>query len=199
MLRALLHTLLPAMFCLAQTVAAQEPRIEEELADTSPVVIPLQQALGEKELKEAMATGKYAYVSNFKCRLCHREFFVGRKQDLHDHTFSKVLQSGHGKNNKCLGCHTTGYGVKGGFKSPIYTPQLANVQCEGCHGPGSEHIRLNAKGGLLAGSDRPEVLERMCMSCHTERWNRSFDDFKKAYNSYKSAKPGEGEMAGVLE
>ncbi len=102
-----------------------------------------------------------------------------------------VQQAGHGESEQCLGCHTTGYGIRGGFTSPIFTPRLANVQCEGCHGPGSEHIRRNAKGGFLAGTDRPEILKKMCLSCHSDRWNKSFDNFEEAYNSYKTAKPGD--------
>lgn len=191
-MRTLLHSLSLALFCIGQVAVAQEQHIEAQLKDNTPVIIPLQQTLGKTALDEAMATGKYAYTGNFKCRLCHREFFVGRKQDPHDHTFAKVVKAGHAKNKKCLGCHTTGYGVKGGFKSAIFTPQLANVQCEGCHGPGSEHIRRNAKGGLLVGTDRPELLKHMCTSCHGARWERSQQDFQQVYEGYRSPKPGEG-------
>lgn len=167
-----------------------DPRIEAQLKEQTPPLIPLKQVLGEQSFNEAMASGKYSFATNFKCRLCHRDFFVGRKQDVHDHAFAKVLESGNGESGQCLGCHTTGYGVQGGFKSPILTPQLANVQCEGCHGPGSEHIRRNAPGGFLAGTDQPEILKQMCLTCHNERWNRAFDDFEAAYKSYKTAKPG---------
>jgi hypothetical protein len=83
------------------------------------------------------------------------------------------------------------------------TPRLANVQCEGCHGPGNVHIALakdkvknNAKkftgGDFLAGEGTTDVLKNMCASCHTERWDRSYHDFNKAYNSYKKADPNIG-------
>lgn len=168
---------------------AQDARIAAQLSDTAEPVIPLKQVLGEKKLNEAMASGRYIFVTNAKCRLCHRDFFVGRKRDMHDHTFNKLLQSGHGDEPQCVGCHSTGFGVKRGFQSTELTPQLANVQCEGCHGPGSEHIRLNAKGGLLVGTDQPELLKRMCLACHNTRWNRAFDNVDQAYDGYKTAKP----------
>jgi hypothetical protein len=80
------------------------------------------------------------------------------------------------------------------------TPRLANVQCEGCHGPGNIHIKLakNAlrnrekvfvSGGFLAGQDSPDKLKKMCTSCHTKRWNKSYHDLDKAYNRYKKANP----------
>lgn len=170
---------------------AQDERIVAELQDTTPVMIPLIHAIGEKSYNEAVASGKYSYVTNGKCRLCHRDFFIGRKQDVHDHAFSKVIETGHADQERCLACHTTGYGVKGGFRSMEETPRLANVQCEGCHGPGSEHIRRNARGGFLAGTDQPQVLEKVCLSCHSGRWDRAFENFDAAYDSYKTAIPGE--------
>ncbi|MCW8917344.1 MAG: cytochrome c family protein [Gammaproteobacteria bacterium] len=190
-MRALSWYLLLLLLGFEQPVFAQNARIEAQRLSPNPPVIPLKSALGEQAFAEAMASGKYAFATSFKCRLCHRDFFVGRKQDVHDHAFAKVLQAGHSETEQCLGCHTTGYGVPGGFTSPIFTPQLANVQCEGCHGPGSEHIRRNAEGGFLAGSDRPGILKKMCLVCHDARWNRAFDDFEAAYNSYKAARPGD--------
>ncbi len=190
-MRQLSLSLLVVLLSLGLAVSAQDMRIEAQLADSSPPLIPLKNVLGEKLFNEAVVSGKYTYAGNFKCRLCHRDFFVGRKHDVHDQAFARVLKSGHGENEQCLGCHTTGYGVKGGFKSLTLTPRLANIQCEGCHGPGSEHIRGNAKGGFLAGTVQPENLRQMCLSCHNARWNRAFDDFEAAYDSYKTAQPGD--------
>jgi len=172
-------------------LAAEELRYEQEQADDTPPVVPLREAAGDAVFKRAMDSKNYAYSGNFKCRLCHRDFFVGRKHDVHDYAFKPLVDTKQTDNQRCLGCHTTGFGVDTGFVSLKRTPRLANVQCEGCHGPGSEHIRRNEAGGLLAGTDQPKILKRMCLSCHNERWNRSFTDFDAAYDGYKSAKPGE--------
>ena len=188
-LRTVKITLLFISLIWLSPVLADDARIDAELQDTSKLVIPLEQALGKATLDEAMATGKYVYIGNLKCRLCHRDFFLGRKGDVHDHAFEKIAKSSHKNNERCLGCHTTGYGVKSGFKSMTKTPRLANVQCEGCHGPGSDHMRKNAMGGFLAGTDQPEILKKMCHACHNERWNKSFSDFDTAYDGYKTAKP----------
>ncbi|MDH5571250.1 MAG: cytochrome c family protein [Gammaproteobacteria bacterium] len=196
---------------------ADESRIQQELTDSIGIIPPLQQALGKEAFDKAMASGEHSYTGNAKCRLCHRDFFLGRKEDVHDHAYEKLLAAGaeYIENPRCLNCHTTGYGVNSGFQNITKTSRLVNVQCEGCHGPGNEHIRRqivnmpvtglagfgsvveekaeNAPkvilGGFLAGVDNPQILKKMCMSCHTQRWNRSFNDLDKAYNSYKKAKP----------
>lgn len=171
---------------------SEDSRIADELK--SPMsVVPLKNALGEVVYNEAMGSGDYRYVGNDKCRLCHRDFFVGRKQDHHDHAMSYIVDSEYKDNPKCLVCHSTGYGVNTGFVSITQTPRLSNVQCEGCHGPGSNHLRIatvkKTGGGFLAGTDRPDRLKKMCKSCHTERWNRSYSDFESSYAKYRKALP----------
>ncbi len=205
-------------FLMAQPSMAKENRIQEELQDPSPTLNPLRKALGDRAYDQAMKSGKYYYVSNKKCRLCHREFFVGRMKDPHVYTYERLLATGYEKNRRCLGCHTTGYNVETGYTDFGTTPELVGVQCEGCHGPGSVHVELQAKdqafgipgisgkrskpgnkkeikGGFLAGTDRPRILKRMCLTCHTKRWGRSFartvHGFQAAYESYRTPLPGD--------
>ena len=164
-------------------------RIQEQLESIEVPLIPLKEALGATAYKIAIDSGKYRYLGNAKCRLCHRDFFLGRKGDKHDHAFSLLTNSKQQNSPRCLVCHSTGYGVKGGFVSVAKTPHLMNVQCEGCHGPGSIHMLGNKAGGFLAGTDRPEIIKKMCKGCHNKRWNRSFHDFEKAFIGYKTAAP----------
>lgn len=188
-----------SLFSVTVLVADNNQRIHDELA-SEPPIIPLKNALGEKEYNKVMESGKYRYTGNSKCRLCHRKFFLGRKEDPHDYAMKSLEATGHEENSQCLTCHSTGHGIKTGFVNMKQTPRLANVQCEGCHGPGNIHIKLakNAlrnrsnpfiSGGFLAGKDSPDKLKKMCTSCHTKRWNKSYHDLDKAYNSYKSANP----------
>jgi hypothetical protein len=80
---------------------------------------------------------------------------------------------------ECLACHVTGWSpqdalrYKSGFVSLKETPQLANQQCENCHGPGSVHVAAelafqktkNAPPDLE--SARAEMREtRACDECH---------------------------------
>lgn len=188
---------------------ANEIYIHQDSSDNKEVVPPLKQALGEAAFNKAMDSKQYSYVGNAKCRLCHRDFFIGRKEDAHDHAYENLVAADDkfAENSRCLTCHTTGYGVKNGFQSMRRTPRLANVQCEGCHGPGSVHVSREVKrmpvggidnidgsskeiaGGFLAGTDNTEILKKMCKSCHTQRWYDGVHNFDNDYNSYKSAAP----------
>lgn len=178
--------------------ASENKRITEELASPAPE-IPLKRAMGEKAYNDAIDSGKYRYVGSSKCRLCHRKFFIGRKKDPHDKSMESLEATGYETNSHCLTCHSTGHGTKTGYVSKEWTPRLSNVQCEGCHGPGNVHIEIAketsrkrekfVEGGFLAGQDNPEVLKKMCTSCHTDRWNRSYHDLDKSYNTYKKADP----------
>ena len=195
--------ILSLFFTLSLGIGAVEnQRVIEELNSPMPE-IPLKRAMGEKAYNDAINSGKYNYVGNSKCRLCHRNFFLGRKNDPHDHAMENLVAYGEEKNSRCLMCHSTGHGTPSGFIDMEKTPRLANVQCEGCHGPGNVHIAMAKDksknevkkftgGGFLAGEDNPQILKKMCTSCHTDRWDRSYHDFNKAYNSYKKADPNTG-------
>lgn len=186
------------LFLLTSIFAGENQRIIDELASPVPQ-IPLKSALGDKAYNDAIESGKYRYVSSSKCRLCHRKFFIGRKTDPHDSSMKSLVESGHEENSHCLTCHSTGHGVKTGYINQTLTPRLSNVQCEGCHGPGNIHIKLAKekirnkstfeKGGFLAGTDNPKILKKMCTSCHTKRWDKSYHDLDKSYDSYKNASP----------
>jgi len=189
-----------SLFLSINLSAQDNLRVLDELNSPMPS-IPLKEALGDKAYSDAINSGKYRFVGNSKCRLCHRKFFIGRKKDPHDHAMESLLSSKYEKNPRCLTCHSTGYRTKSGFVDMQRTPRLANVQCEGCHGPGNIHIdiakdKLRNKekfieGGFLAGQDSPDILRKMCKSCHTKRWDRSYNNLDKAYDSYKKANPKE--------
>lgn len=186
----ILGSVIGLVLMLVTLPSLANPRIQEELNAPAPP-LPLINAIGEEEFKKAMDSGQYQYVGNTKCRMCHRDFFVGRKHDGHDFALKNIANLPQANNPRCLMCHTTGFGIPGGFVSFEKTPRLSDVQCEGCHGPGSVHVAKRDKGGFLAGTDRPGRLRKMCQSCHTARWNRAFKekDFEAVFKKYKQPKP----------
>lgn len=96
-----------------------------------------------------------SYVGAKKCKKCHIKQFMSWEQTSMAQSF-ELLKPGaraeekkqagldpsadYTANAECLPCHTTGYGKPGGFESLETTPELLGVQCESCHGPGSEYL-----------------------------------------------------------
>ncbi len=71
----------------------------------------------------------------------------------------------------CVLCHVTGYGsdVGGGFADPASTPQLIDVQCEACHGPGEAHAKDPSKP--YGEMETPGG----CQGCHDPDNSAAFD------------------------
>jgi hypothetical protein len=76
----------------------------------------------------------------------------------------------------CLRCHTTGYGMVGGFVSFEKTPEMAGVTCEACHGAGGVYVRtvmdaadpnFGSNKAREAGLVYPPTA-RICRKCHNE-------------------------------
>jgi len=80
------------------------------------------------------------YVGVAYCLSCHTAQHTPWVGTKHAAAFNTLIASGDQNNPLCFPCHTVGYGEPSGFVSAAATPQLANVQCENCHGPGSNHV-----------------------------------------------------------
>jgi YVTN family beta-propeller protein len=67
----------------------------------------------------------------------------------------------------CLGCHATGADAEPWEKDPTFYVQ-DGVQCEKCHGPGSEYsdakVMMDRQAAMMAGLKMPSKAD--CMSCH---------------------------------
>ncbi|MHC4822104.1 MAG: cytochrome c family protein [Planctomycetota bacterium] len=103
---------------------------------------------------------------------------------------------------KCLACHTTGYGKKGGYpedpeKDAKKAKLMGKVSCEACHGPGSLYskhktaeVKKDKKATFTAEQLKEYGLtlpdENNCKTCHNENNpTNAADDFK-----FEKAKEG---------
>lgn len=101
------------------------------------------------------------FVGAQTCAGCHQQEYDIWKASGHAHAMATLERKSQQFDNECVSCHTVAF-QKGGFETLTRTPQLANVQCESCHGPGKEHIIKPAKGfGAVKTPDD-------CMQCHTQ-------------------------------
>lgn len=90
---------------------------------------------------------------------------------------------------ECIACHVVGWDPQqalrwqGGFVDETTTPLLLNNQCENCHGPGSEHVRLENNGGGDAEVEAAREgvrlslanAEKVCRGCHDGDNDPHFD------------------------
>ncbi len=138
------------------------------------------------------------YIGVKKCKSCHFKQWSSWRKTKMANTF-EVLKPGvrseektklkfdpnkdYTKDATCLGCHTSGFGIPGGYIVPAdgdaeaqkQAKDNAGVTCEGCHGPGSkaneiqEEIKENKRPYKFAelravGFHKAEV--RSCTPCH---------------------------------
>jgi len=112
------------------------------------------------------------YITEKGCKKCHLDRHESWSKDKHSQSFEYLAEK-HRTNEKCLLCHTTGFGEEG-FVSVEKTPNLAAVQCEQCHGAGREHMLLmrKLKSDKVPESEYPEekkINKRPagCIKCHS--------------------------------
>lgn len=103
---------------------------------------------------------KYVGISN--CKMCHSDKHEAWLETAHSRAFDRLLAVGKQGSKECVGCHTTGYGKEGGYVDEETTPDMKNVQCESCHGPGKSH---NGNADEITKSPAAMV----CAGCHMDR------------------------------
>jgi hypothetical protein len=135
--------------------------------------------------------GDAAYLGVKKCKACHFKQYKSWSKTGMASSFESLKAGVKAAAKKkagldpdkdythdtgCLECHTTGFGKPGGFKSIEETPELANVQCESCHGPGGNYREVMKKNKEFSLADiksvgfvMPSEDEQGCLTCHGER------------------------------
>ncbi|HET9532935.1 MAG TPA: multiheme c-type cytochrome [Blastocatellia bacterium] len=115
-----------------------------------------------------LSSSNSAFVGVETCAACHQDAFKIWERTSHAHAMATLENKRQQFDTECVGCHTVGF-QNGGFQSLVTTPELANVQCESCHGPGRQHAQNPAKGyGFI---ETPVG----CTVCHTVPNSPDFD------------------------
>lgn len=118
------------------------------------------------------------YLGYTACRDCHPTIVEGWKTTPHASAFESLKEQGEEKQSipGCVKCHVVAFEQDGGFIDMDLTPELKDVQCENCHGPGRAHVESGGDPGLL--TEQPD--EAKCRSCHTEGQDKNFDYASKS-------------------
>lgn len=109
------------------------------------------------------------YAGSQACLECHSPIVntVTHTRHFGAFTNSSFVAQGGQTDASCLPCHTVGYGLPTGFASKSTTPQLANVQCENCHGPAGVHA-ANPEDPVTR--PRVELAATVCGGCHNAQF-----------------------------
>jgi hypothetical protein len=143
----------------------------------------------------------------------------------HASMFTRSIDTQVGYSKNCISCHTVGYDTNatvfnGGFSQvmaqvgwtfpsvitngnwaavPPALKNVANIQCENCHGPGSKHLVFN---GVLGNTNTIAVdwNSGNCGQCHDAKSrhinNPEWDNSKHAVTVTTPSGPGEGACVG---
>jgi hypothetical protein len=146
----------------------------------------LRTATREKREGESQSklTGE-RFLGSETCKRCHEKEYQQWMESPHAKAFTTLNKPVQGKprTGVCVSCHVTGFGQSGGFiadpaqidQRPKSNPDLTNVQCEACHGKGTEHARTTGHA---------VVPETTCRVCHNAEWSPAFD-YSKALLAVK--------------
>jgi len=115
---------------------------------------------------DASTVGESRYFSVESCRKCHADVYESWTGTAHATAYATIAETEQWNDPDCLMCHTTGYGTMSDQESGMIEPKYWNVQCESCHGRGSEHSRH-------AGAAR--VPEHVCLECHNQSNSPEFE------------------------
>jgi len=100
------------------------------------------------------------------CERCHKAEAAQWKSTDHAKAWQTLVTAKKDANPDCIVCHVVGYKQSGGFSTASATPGLGNVQCENCHGMGTQHEAF--------ASVPRRVTEQTCRGCHTSTTSPTF-------------------------
>jgi hypothetical protein len=130
----------------------------------------------------------HQYVGADKCKMCHMAEAKGNQYGVwmksqHSKAFEtlagdkalaiakeKGLAKSPQESAECLSCHVAGWGKPAEAFAASFKKEQG-VSCEGCHGPGSDYMKMNVMkdqaAAVAAGLVIPD--ETTCTGCHNDK------------------------------
>ncbi|MCE5323005.1 hypothetical protein LLG46_06785 [bacterium] len=155
---------------VAQAVLSRAKKMKSDME-----VMLVNRGLKVKDMRERLY--KSPFAGDKKCKECHSDIHDTWSKSLHAHAMATLEATNQGFDPECVSCHVTGANMRNGFSNKNDTPELVNVQCEACHGPGVEHSKNPVAGYGSVGEER-------CRSCHTDERTPDFD-YEKSWATIK--------------
>lgn len=128
----------------------------------------------------------YAIAGSASCVQCHQQDDSVWHQSKHSHAWDVLVAKSAHFDPHCQQCHTTGYGLSGGFTNVAQSTTLVHVGCENCHGPSEAHV-ANPR------QRTPFQAKEQCIRCHDHENSPAFQFdayWAKVYHAgLKNAEP----------
>jgi hypothetical protein len=110
----------------------------------------------------------YRVAGSAACAMCHASDQTIWNDSKHAHAFETIKAKGFHVDSYCQSCHTTGYGLPGGFDRLSTGSPRMNVGCESCHGPSAAHVTDPKRHTSFAAQDQ-------CIRCHDHENSPKFE------------------------
>jgi len=107
------------------------------------------------------------FVGDEICARCHKPEYEQWKTTKHARAWQTLVDAHKDATPECIKCHSVGYDQPGGFHIGADATKLGNVQCENCHGMGTQHEAYPAQAR--------RITEATCRQCHTKDTSPEFD------------------------
>ena len=130
------------------------------------------------------------YVGTKKCRSCHEDAWSKWAKSKHSTAWKSLKETAQPPRDfdpECIGFHVVGWdGLQRfpyveGFHSEEKSPELLNVGCESCHGPGERHIAAELDDDETIQEKIRNLMKlganvkNVCYSCHDGDNSPEFD------------------------
>ncbi len=171
-----------------------------------------------RDAQAVIASKGAVYLGINNCKRCHLKLYKSWKKTKAAKSFDTLKpgvnaelktklkfdpQKDYTKDASCLTCHTTGFGLPGGYKIPERgnlksarrAKENAGITCEGCHGPGSKYIPV-FKAAMtkkrkytqkkVCDLGMFEVGAKVCTTCHNLRNTTNEPDYHFNFAEHKA-------------
>ena len=167
----------PVVVTVAQTKVschlAVDPAAAKALHSYDDWVAAKNQQLFAGVRTPAPAKGQPSYVGGEQCEGCHSDAAEHWAKSRHGDAYATLVRVNKQFDLSCVGCHVTGFREPSGAEV-VENAGLQDVQCEQCHGPGSQHVALPERRGK-PNAIRLHVPVEVCQECHTPEHSNTFD------------------------
>jgi hypothetical protein len=110
----------------------------------------------------------YRIAGSTACRDCHQSDFERWAASSHAHAWDSLMRDQSHVDSYCQKCHTTGFGLPGGFMSAQRSVDRTGIGCESCHGPSLAHVNDPQVKTPFPAADG-------CVTCHDPENSPEFD------------------------